>query len=118
MHNRDFTERRKVWTDARFFLSDSKAKDYARPEDRLDNFKRIAYLSGQDPRQVWLVYFMKHILAIANYVRNGQAESEPILGRVDDAQNYLDLFRAFILDEMDEAANRDEWLSTSGDHPE
>lgn len=98
MTNNDFTALREGWTVKRFVVCDRKSVDYASASDRLENFKRISSLSNLDQLEVWLVYFMKHILAIANYVKNGKTESEPIEGRIDDAQNYLDLLRAFVVE--------------------
>ena len=74
----------------------TKGNDYACNEDRLSNFKQLAEFLGLSPLQVWAVYTFKHILAISQYVREGQVESEPIEERIADARNYLVLGLALI----------------------
>lgn len=72
----------------------SKGADYTvGSSDKLANFKRSADFTGLTPQQAWSVYFYKHVAAIFSYVKTGgQAESEPIEGRIVDAINYLLLF--------------------------
>jgi hypothetical protein len=71
----------------------AKGQDYAqtdRQDDVNANFKRAAERWGTTVLQAWGVYFGKHIDAIETYIRRGgQAESEPIIGRITDAVNYL-----------------------------
>jgi hypothetical protein len=57
--------------------------------DRLGNFYRAAEKHGTSPFLVLAVYLGKHLEAIDAFVRNGQAESEPIDGRIQDVINYL-----------------------------
>lgn len=77
-----------------------KGDDYTQHEiDRLSNFKRNAIASGLTTKQVWTVYFLKHIDAIMSYVKTGVEGSEPITGRLDDAINYLYLLEALIVEE-------------------
>lgn len=77
-----------------------KGDDYTQHEiDRLSNFKRIAIASGLTTKQVWTVYFLKHIDAIMSYVKTGKEGSEPITSRLDDAINYLYLLEALIVEE-------------------
>jgi hypothetical protein len=96
--NAEFIRLRGEQTNARFRLADQKSQDYASQEDRLSNFKLVAQLTGQHPIEVWSTYWMKHTLAICRYVRSQGREqlSEPIEGRIDDLQNYLDFLRALI----------------------
>lgn len=61
--------------------------EYATEEDPLDNFKTIARLLGVTPRQVLLVYFLKHVLS---FVRGGTIR-EPMRGRRIDMMNYIRL---------------------------
>lgn len=81
----------------------SKGGEYAHGDDRLDNFKRNAADLGLNPEDVWAVYFKKHIDAISTYVqdvRKGvtRPRSESILGRFDDAINYLILGKALVVE--------------------
>jgi hypothetical protein len=83
-------------------ILESKGRDYTRDDaDRLINFKKIADEMGVDPLLVWWVYFRKHIDAIATHVKTGKAESEPIVTRFIDAQNYLYLGYALIKEAKD-----------------
>lgn len=79
-------------------LRQQKGEEYTRgDEDPLKNFKRVAEGCGLTPMQAWFVYASKHFDAIANYVKTGQQKSdEPIAGRIDDLQVYLDLFRGLV----------------------
>lgn len=81
----------------------SKGGEYAHGEDRLDNFKRNAAEMGLTPEDVWMVYFRKHLDAITTYVKDVRVgtvrpRSESIMGRYDDAINYLMLGKALIID--------------------
>lgn len=79
-------------TASRLAMCQQKAKEYANSADRLANFKRNAAILGTTPETILMVYMMKHIDAIGRYVKTGgQIGSEPIEGRIADAQNYLDL---------------------------
>ena len=77
-----------------------KGRDYAGTDHQPDvnaNFKRAAERWGVPVLAAWGIYFGKHIDAIETYVRTGgQAESEPILGRITDAVNYLFILLALI----------------------
>jgi hypothetical protein len=75
-------------------ILNSKGADYARDKelgDKLGNFRRIAALLGREPREIWLVYFLKHIDALTRWALTGGVESEPLEGRFADARNYIDL---------------------------
>lgn len=81
----------------------SKGGEYARGDDRLDNFKRNAIKLGLTPEEVWAVYFGKHLDSIDTYIqdiRKGirRPRSESILGRFDDAINYLILGKALAVE--------------------
>ncbi len=81
----------------------NKGEEYTRgAPDVLANFKRVAEGTGLTPLQVWYVYFAKHIDAIANYIRTGkEASNEPIFGRIDDSQVYLDLLRGLVTEHQE-----------------
>ena len=70
-------------------------------EDVLNNFKVVAKELGVSPKQVWYVYFRKHVSSIGQYCADPKRQmSEPIEGRICDAMNYLELLNA--LDKEDQ----------------
>ncbi len=75
-----------------------KGKEYTvSDEDKLKNFKSIAERMKTTPAMVAMVYLLKHIDSIRNYVLSGtEASDEPINGRIRDARNYLLLLEAII----------------------
>jgi len=82
-------------------MCDAKSREYTRgnADDRLCNFKRMGEETKEitDPAQrAWAIYFLKHIDAIWEYLKSGKEGTEGIEGRIDDAQNYLDLLRGLI----------------------
>lgn len=77
----------------------TKGNDYCRSEDRLANFKRVGQMSAISTKQVWLVYYLKHMDAIINFIVNDKCESEPIESRIMDARNYLAILRCIIEEE-------------------
>lgn len=86
-------------------IGQGKGREYASTDDRLSNFKEIARTCGVSPITVLYIYMEKHMRSIASYVRHGQVFSnEPISGRIRDAQLYLSLLDALILD-MEKEAN-------------
>jgi len=68
----------------------AKGEDYTQGnEDRLINFKRNAQLTGMSPKQVWSIYFMKHIDAVMSWVKTDKLESsESLKSRFIDIINY------------------------------
>ena len=77
-------------------LLKSKGKDYSGDKDTLQNFKSLSLLMEITPLQVWGVYFLKHVLAIMQFIKDKRLCSEPIDGRITDARNYLALLQALI----------------------
>lgn len=80
-----------------------KGGEYANGEDRLDNFKKIAANINLTSEEVWRVYLGKHLDAIDTYTKDIRNEldrprSESILGRFDDAINYLILGKALVIE--------------------
>ena len=46
---------------------------------------------------VLIVYFHKHFDALVSFIKTSkQFSNEPLEGRIDDMQVYLDLFRGFV----------------------
>ena len=95
--------------DLAVFELDCRAKDIRdakRPaytigsKDVLNNFKTVADRVGIDPRQVWLVYFLKHVDAITSAAKDPNIpQAEALLDRFADAINYLHLGWAIVSEE-------------------
>jgi hypothetical protein len=78
-------------------MRDTKGKEYARSEDRFDNFNRLAQTLGISREKVLWVYCTKHLDGITSYVNNGQTYSdERIRGRIVDAITYLMLLAGMV----------------------
>ena len=66
-------------------------------EDKFKNFKSIAERTDSTTEKVALIYLLKHMDSIRNYVLHGkEASDEPIMGRIMDARNYLLLLGGII----------------------
>ena len=78
----------------------SKGIAYSGVEDKFGNFKRIAKNLSMSPKQVWYVYFAKHLDSLTAYLRGEYSDNEPILGRIQDLINYLFLLYGMIVEEM------------------
>jgi len=66
-------------------------------EDKFKNFKSIGDRMDLKAEEVALIYLLKHMDSIRNYVLNGKEVSdEPIIGRIQDARNYLLLLGGII----------------------
>jgi hypothetical protein len=77
----------------------AKGADYAKESDRLANFRQASEQLGLPMRQVWAVYFWKHVCAVLNHARRGKVESEPIEGRLQDLINYACLYAMIVAEE-------------------
>lgn len=101
MKNKEFYELLKLMVGEEEHTMISKGKEYTiGSDDKLKNFKMVAEASGLTVKQVWQVYFMKHIASIYNFIKDGvEASNEPIEGRIMDARNYLALLRGIITEE-------------------
>lgn len=86
-------------------LQRTKGKDYAGEDDALSNFKDAAAGLGVGPMTIWTVYAHKHWSAIVSFCKNGQTESEPIMGRIDDLITYLVLLKGLIVEAQGEDAS-------------
>lgn len=108
MKSEDFLKHREKHTTERYFLCDKKSLDYASEDDRLSDFKETAESIGITPEQVLMVFATKHWRAINTYIKNGcqDTRSEPIIGRIYDLQNYLDLLIALKEEDDVERINR------------
>tara|TARA_R100001480_G_scaffold27132_1_gene37380 strand:- start:379 stop:705 length:327 start_codon:yes stop_codon:yes gene_type:complete len=66
-------------------------------KDKFKNFKSIGDRMNLRAEQVALIYLLKHMDSIRNYVLNGKEVSEePIVSRIQDARNYLLLLGGII----------------------
>lgn len=96
----DFDKLRQGLAEQRENIALRKRPEYTEGNaDVLNNFKVVAAELGITPKQVWYVYFRKHIASISQYCSGNINLSEPIEGRIADAMNYLDLLNA--LDDED-----------------
>lgn len=82
----------------------TKGFDYSGVEDTLKNFKVNAETTGVTKYQVWLVYFMKHINAITNSIKNSPekptTKSELLSDRIMDARTYLGLLYCLLTEDI------------------
>ena len=77
----------------------SKAKEYAPSPDRLHNFKATAYMNKETPVQACWGMASKHIISIADMVRENHELHHPMPvwdEKIGDALNYLILLYACV----------------------
>lgn len=67
-------------------------------KDRIAAFRRISADIGVPMEKVWAIFCQKHWGAVMKFVKDGQVESEPIDGRINDIINYMVLLGAIIDD--------------------
>lgn len=72
----------------------AKSKDYADKDDALAAFRMTANELGLDMKQVWGVFFTKHVRSVLSYVKEGELESESLRSRIIDLINYLTILDA------------------------
>lgn len=79
---------------------DSKAGEYARGNDRLHNFKRVAEVKRITPAEACIDGFCKHLVSILDMVDDQAKGSAWTLAiweeKIGDAINYLILLEALI----------------------
>lgn len=63
-------------------------------EDVLFNFKSTARELGVTPQQVCYIFFRKHVASLAKFCAGATTSSEPLIDRIADAMNYLELLHA------------------------
>ena len=77
-------------------------------DDKLANFKSIAERLKCKPEFVAMVYLLKHMDSVRNYVLQGtEASNEPIEGRLRDIRNYCLLLGALIKERKEEGKGFD-----------
>ena len=84
-----------------------KGKEYTvSDEDKLKNFKSIAERLKCEPEFVAMVYLLKHMDSVRNFVLDGrEASDEPIEGRLRDIRNYCLLIGALIKESKEQNGN-------------
>lgn len=66
--------------------------------DRIAAFRRIGGDIDVPMTKVWAIFAQKHWGAVMKFVKDGQVESEPIDGRINDLINYFVLLGAIVHD--------------------
>ena len=84
-----------------FKVLTGKGKDYARDNSAFHNFETTAEFLGLRREEVLAAHLYKHFAAIFAYIREGKVETEPIRGRIIDAQNYLTFLAAMTEEKSD-----------------
>ena len=79
------------------------AEEYAHDSDRLANFKLISEITDNriSPEDVCLVYMLKHIIGISNYIAKREEQRDSVGGRITDAINYLLIMEAILTEQAD-----------------
>jgi len=93
----------KEQSDKELKIMAEKGREYTiNDRDKLKNFKHIAERVKLRPVQVAMVYFLKHVDSLTNYVNEGvEASTEPIEGRLMDIRNYTLLIGALIKEDKE-----------------
>ena len=89
-------------------IMDHKRDEYSSGNDRLQNFREVAGLSGEKMSEVALIWLLKHIQSITLAVRTGEyawkwktEHGEGLKQRIADARNYLLLLAACLEEEKE-----------------
>ena len=98
MKVKDFFSWSKKMQDEENRLMTVKGEEYTvSDEDKFNNFKSIGERMDLQAEKVCLIYLLKHMDSIRNYVLTGsEVSEEPIIGRIQDARNYLLLLGGII----------------------
>jgi hypothetical protein len=114
MNYKDFEELTRQAFETRMKIMNTKGREYSGSEDKFANFKRLAKMQELPAESIWLTYFTKHMDSLTSFIRRrnkGESVlsidatlSEPIEGRIDDIQNYLDIFRGMIKEQRETEA--------------
>tara|TARA_R110002020_G_scaffold73987_1_gene189647 strand:- start:10690 stop:11007 length:318 start_codon:yes stop_codon:yes gene_type:complete len=81
-------------------LMEVKGEEYTvSNEDKFKNFKSVGERMSLKAEEVCLIYLLKHMDSIRNYVLTGsEVSEEPIEGRIQDARNYLLLLGGILVE--------------------
>ena len=74
----------------------SKGIEYSGKEDRFSNFNKLGKELQFPPEKIVWIYLKKHLDGILSYINGEYTGSEPIIGRIHDARNYLALLAGMI----------------------
>jgi hypothetical protein len=89
----------------RIKVLNDKGAAYAEEGDINYNFKIIAKILGLTPFQVWAVYWLKHVICVANAIKKNPNTpidtTEGMEGRIIDNQNYIDIL-VTLLEELEQ----------------
>ena len=97
MTHDDFANHQASIVEAIIQLGNTKGKEYARSDNRFDNFNRTADSLDLPRLKVAYIYLVKHLDAITSYCKNGEVIStESIHSRIYDAILYLMLIDGMI----------------------
>lgn len=77
-------------------LQNVKGHDYSGKEDTLSHIKTASRELGLTFENIWAVFTRKHWLAVMTYCKEGQVQSEPVQGRLQDIIVYCLLLLAYI----------------------
>lgn len=101
-----FEELREEFLEHEARILDWKRGEYSPNEDRLQNFREVAALTGLRMSEMALIWLLKHIQSIALAVRTGNYAwawttegGEGLKQRIADARNYLLLLAACLEEE-------------------
>lgn len=79
----------------------SKNADYTQgtaKKDRIAAFRRISSDIDIPMEKIWAIFCNKHWGAVMRFIKDGEVESEPIDGRINDIINYMVLLGAILDD--------------------
>lgn len=107
-----YEEHKRIRFEKRRNMAAQKATEYASTEDRLQNFKAAGEHFGVNPMLVAGIYWYKHVCSIEHFIKDVASgdkirdlysrSSEPIEGRIQDCQEYLDLIASLAHEQYDE----------------
>ena len=99
----------KEFADRELEIMDWKNKEYARQEDKLQNFREIALFEGRPMSHIALSYLLKHVQAVKKQVHEGRfawawetGGGEELKQRIADIRNYMLLLAACLDGEVEE----------------
>lgn len=97
----------KEFADRELEIMDWKNAEYARREDKLQNFREIAMFEGRPMSHIALSYLLKHVQAVKKQVQENSFSwawetegGEGLKQRIADIRNYMLLLAACIDEEV------------------
>ena len=77
-------------------LLSRKGIEYSGKEDRFSNFGKLENDLNLSREKILWIFLKKHLDGILSYINGGYVGGEPIIGRINDARNYLALLAGMI----------------------